>query len=154
MIEGRLYTPFEAYFNRQQHFYSNGRILFVRFETLDGYVDAAGTDSPNEQVMTVNGCLSTQAKWKEFSCELQKYLKDQKFQPDFSTGSEMYVFHATDFCALDSDKCEWNPKGLTLPDKIRIYHDVVSIIKKHTLFRFGFGIWLDDLKLEHLEQLL
>ena len=109
-------------------------------ELLDAYLDASGKESSvKDKLITVNGCLSTPAKWQEFGDEWQATLKGFGFLPDPKTGR--YVFHATDF---HSGYCKLSPKGLSRIRMQEIYHELIRIIRKHSLFIAGFAVDLKD----------
>jgi hypothetical protein len=137
-----LSTHLGAYLYEQNHFRPNGLVAFVGLEVLTGYMDTSGNaKTVTDTVLTVNGCLSTPEKWAQFDKEWQAYLKGKDFTPDLETGR--YVFHTTDYKA---NKCNFMPKGLSERFKTIIYGYLVELIRKHTVFRFGYGVLLNDFR--------
>jgi hypothetical protein len=112
----------------------------VSTSILDAYADASGKASTEgEKILTVNGCLSTPNKWLEFDNEWQAYLKAAGFRPYKETGR--YVFHTAPFWA---GRCRWMPSNLSESDKNTIFRDLLGVISRHTLLRFGYGVVLAD----------
>jgi hypothetical protein len=108
----------------------------MTLRVLEAYVDASGKDTNvSDKVLTACGCLSTPLKWQEFDNEWQVYLKDEGFPPDSETGR--YVFHTSTF---------WANQGRSVTEKKRIQRNLVEIIAKHTLFRFGHMVLLNDFR--------
>ena len=141
-------THLGAFLHQMAHFCPNDLIGFVEISVLTGYGDASGKyTNPTDRVLTVNGCLSTPERWQNFDKEWQAYLKSENFKPDKRTGR--YVFHTADF---HTGNCEWMPENLkqstkeTRFAKEHIYNQLVFLIRKHTLYRFGYGIFLDDFR--------
>lgn len=142
-----LQTHLGAFLFRENHFNKNGLVGFVATELLDGYIDASGKEETlADKILTVNGCLSTPQKWQEFDDEWQPYLKSKGFKPDSKTGR--YVFHTSPFWV---DKCQLMPRNLTRRAKQEIYHHLIDIICKHTVYRFGYGVILDDFRKIEME---
>ncbi len=141
--EYKLDTPLGAYLSQQQHFCPNGLVGFVlAVETLQGYIDASGKEETvTDRILTVNGLLSTPSKWQEFDNHWQAFLRQEGFKPDVKTGK--YVFHTSPFWA---NKCNLMPSGLTDHNKLRIYRRLIEIIRDHTLYRFGFGVFLEEFR--------
>lgn len=109
---------------------------------LVAYVDASGKYSnASDTILTVNGCLSTPDKWEPFSAKWQSYLKSKGFTPHPETGS--YYFHTSLF---QTDNFERAPKNLSPNDKSEIYFHLMDLIREFTLFRFGYGVVLDDFR--------
>lgn len=109
-------------------------------EFLDTYLDASGKHSGGkDKLLTVNGCLSTPAKRNEFDTEWQSALKDFQFKPHSKSGR--YVFHTTDF---KSGYCKLSPTGISNTRKQEIYHALLHIIRKHSLYVFGIAVSLKD----------
>lgn len=132
-------THLGAYLYEENHFRPNGLVGFA-VDVLTGYADSSGKEStPGERVLTVNGCLSTPEKWQAFDVEWQAYLKDWGFKPDPRTNR--FVFHTTDFW---SRHCKLMPTGLSDLEKKEIYFGCMDLIGKHTVYRFGYGIVLED----------
>ncbi|HEX9928839.1 MAG TPA: DUF3800 domain-containing protein [Pyrinomonadaceae bacterium] len=112
----------------------------MTLELLDTYLDASGKRSnAKDRLITVNGCLSTPAKWQEFDNEWQATLKGFGFKPHPKSGR--YVFHTTDF---HSGFCKLSPAGLSKARKQVIYRKLIQIVKNHSLFLFGFAVALKD----------
>jgi len=107
---------------------------------LDAYFDASGkTSSKGDKLITLNGCLSTPEKWREFDIAWQTALQSFGFAPDPPTGR--YVFHTTDF---HSGYFKLKPDGLSKANERSIYRDLVMIVRAHSLFLVGFAISLKD----------
>jgi hypothetical protein len=141
--EYKLDTPFGAYLSQQQHFCPNGLVGFVlAVETLQGYIDASGKEETfTDSILTVNGLLSTPSKWQEFDNRWQAFLNQEGFKPDAKTGK--YVFHTSPFWA---GKCNLMPNGMTEHTKLRIYRSLIEIIRECTLYRFGYGVFLEEFR--------
>ncbi len=137
-IKSRL----SAYLSEKAHFRPNGVVGFVTSEYLRGFADVSGNDVETDMLLTVNGCLSTYDKWKQFDIEWQEYLKAEHFKPYKNT--DKYVFHTTEF---HTGNYELIPgKTHSRFDRERIYWNLINLIKKHTLYRFGWGVYLGDLR--------
>lgn len=112
----------------------------MALEDLHGYADASGQEETvTEKILTVNGCLSTPAKWSEFKDKWQAYLKSKGFKPHRKTGN--YVFHTSSFWA---NAHELMPQNLSEDEKQEIYRHLIEIICKYTVYRFGYAVVLDD----------
>lgn len=137
-----LTTHLGAYLFRENHFNTGGLVGSVALEVLDGYIDASGQEKTvTDKILTVNGLLSTPTKWQEFDDEWQPYLKGQGFKPDPET--DKYVFHASPFW---NDSCPLMPDNLKRWDKENIYWHLIGLIRKHTVYRFGYGVLLNDFR--------
>jgi hypothetical protein len=135
-----LETHFGAYLFQQNHARPNGLIGSIVMTVLQGFADASGTETnTTNKVLTVCGCLSTPERWQAFDDDWQDYLKREHFKPDPETGR--YVFHTSSFWTGNN---KLMPKNLTKFAKDRIYTNLIGLIRKHTEYRFGYGIWLDD----------
>jgi hypothetical protein len=142
----RISSWLGAYLAEKAHFRPNGVVGFVTCDYLRGFADTSGNDVETDMLLTVNGCLSTCDKWAQFDIQWQEYLKAEHFKPDDETGK--YVFHATEF---HTGNYELMPgKKHSRFDRERIYWNLIGLIKKHTLYRFGWGVYLGDLR--QLEQ--
>lgn len=143
-IEHNLHTCLGAYLYEQNHFRSNGLLCFVTTKILRGAADASGKyRTITDRILTVNGCLATPDQWSAFDVEWQAYLEGRGFKRDPQT--HKYVFHASKFWAF-GDKFQLGPKGLTFLEKQRLYRHLIGIIRKHTEYRFGWGISLLDFR--------
>lgn len=137
-----LTTHFGACLSEIHHFVPNGTVAFMSTEILRGFADASGQESTEtETVVMVSGCLSTTSKWQQFDDEWQEYLRESGFKPDPKTGR--YVFHTASF---HSGNSKLMPDNLSRCDKQRIYKQVVDLVVKHSIYRFGFGVWLEDFR--------
>lgn len=135
-------THFGAFLSTENHFRPKGLVGFVTQEVLRGFADASGQEgSAVDQVLTVNGLLSTPALWQAFDNKWQPFLRNAGFKPDPKT--ERYVFHASPFWA---DDCELMPLNLTYWDKKKIYNGLIDIIRDHTVYRFGYAVLLNDFR--------
>lgn len=134
-------THLGAFLSEINYFLANGIVGFVNTEILKGFADASGTHSPTERILTVNGCLSTTDKWQAFDDEWQDYLKREHFIPDEETGR--YVFHTSPF---KTGNLKSMPKNFSRAARERVYFNLLWLIRKHTVYRFGFGILLDDFR--------
>ncbi len=131
-----LNTHFGAYLFREKHFNPNGIVGFMTFEILEAYIDASGKDTNiSDKVLAVTGCLSTPSKWQDFDNDWQSFLKAEGFPKDSAIAR--YVFHTSPF---------WTEPTPTKRTKQRIYRSLIEIIAKHTLFRFGHIVLLDDFR--------
>jgi hypothetical protein len=109
---------------------------------LTGYVDTSGKDTTStDRVITVNGCLSTCERWRQFDNQWQEYLKAEHFKPVRDTGR--YLFHTSNFL---TGNCKWMPDNLSRYVRSRIYYNLVGLVRKHTEYLFGYGILLDDFR--------
>lgn len=107
---------------------------------LYGYADTSGKESTaSDRILTVNGCLSTPERWKRLDEQWQNYLREEHFKPDSQTGR--FVFHTSRFW---SGNCKLMPTDLSKFAKDRIYSNLIWLICKHTEFRFGYAVQLDD----------
>ncbi len=139
----RLIYRHTSFLFREHHFNKNGLVRFMAVDKLEGYADTSGhEDTVTEKIITVNGCLSTPTKWAEFENEWQDYLKGKGFKPDKTTGK--YVFHTAPFWSQKG--YELMPQNLDEAGKQEIYNHLIGIICKHTVFRFGYGVVLDDFR--------
>jgi hypothetical protein len=134
-------THLGAYLSEINYFLPNGIVGFVNTEILRGFADASGHDIPSERVLTVNGCLSTSEKWQAFDDDWQDYLMREHFIPDETTGR--YVFHTSPF---KTGNLKSMPKNFSRAARERVYSNLFLLIQKHTLYRFGFGILLEDFR--------
>lgn len=111
-------------------------------ESLVGFIDVSGDEKNSaERIMTVNGCLSTQSKWHDFDDEWQEYLKREHFEPDPKT--DRYVFHTSPF---RTGNLPHMPRALSRSARERIYYNLIGIICKYTVYRFGIAINLADFR--------
>ncbi len=139
-----LDTHLGAYLYRHSYTYPDGLIgvVEVSLKPLQGFADASGDPTtPDEVILTVNGCLSTPELWQQFENVFQDYLKTTGFKPVEGIIEERYVFHTTDF---KSGHDATAPDSLSRSDRERICTEIAIMIRDHTLYRFGFGIRLKD----------
>lgn len=114
---------------------------------LNGYIDASGKEeTASDRILSVNGLLSTPDNWREFDRVWQAFLKAEGFKRHRRT--HKYVFHTSGFW---TGKDVLMPQGLSEQTKRSIYRQLITIIRDHTLYNFGYGVRLDeyrDLELE------
>jgi hypothetical protein len=96
------------------------------------YFDASGQEHEHPY-MVVAGFVSNAKDWSEFSDEWKSVLGDYGLK----------TFHAAD---CQNFKGEFQPWKGHEGKRLRLWCDLLGIIKKHTFRKFGIGIEISDWK--------
>ncbi len=96
------------------------------------YFDASGQEHEHPY-MVVAGFVSSAKVWSEFSDEWRAVLGNYHLK----------TFHAADCQNFRGEFIEWKGKE---DKRLRLWCDLLGVIKKHTFHKFSVGIEINDWK--------